>query len=724
MASKKLKTAQTKAKPKPAACVSAAAAAASRQTRAARRYDQTRAATMKNNRAASAAGRDIGELPPVADPARKAACGSSFKLFAETYFPATFSLPWSDDHLKVIKAIETSVVDGGLFAFAMPRGSGKTSLVETAALWALLYGYREFVAVIGADEAHAGTMLTSIKVECETNDTLLDDFPEVMWPIHKLERIHQRAKGQLFQGRPTHIQWTSHEVQFPTIPGSRASSGIIRVAGITGRIRGMAAKRACDGRKARPSLALVDDPQTDEVARSPAQVHAREAVLKGAILGLAGPGASISGLCTVTVVASDDLADRLLDRQRHPAWHGQRTKLVYAWPTATALWDEYAELRRNGQRSGAGVQPGNDFYAANQTAMDAGSAVAWPARKQTDELTAIQHAYNLRIDRGEAAFAAEFQNEPLVEQKHAEQLTPVEIEGQKVNVPRWVVPRGLDTLTAFVDVQERALYWGVVAWGHQLRGHVVAYGTYPEQSQSYFTLREVKRTLSDAAGGAAIEPAIHAGLEAVAALVLDRELSRESDDAVLRVQQLFIDANWAQTAGVVRDFARRSTWGPRVLPTHGRFVGASSSNISDKAPDRGERVGPNWRTSTIQRQRHVLFDTNAWKSFMSERLRLPAADPQAFTLHAGDHAMFSEHLASEVPIRVEARGRVVDEWRLTPGRDNHFLDVVVGCAVAASFSGISAVGAQARPGNAPRKIITREELAAKRQQLMRQMGRM
>jgi hypothetical protein len=679
---------------------------------------------MKNNRAASAAGRDIGELPPVADPARKAACGSSFKLFADTYFPATFSLPWSDDHLKVIAAIETSVVDGGLFAFAMPRGSGKTSLVETAALWALLYGYREFVAVIGADEAHASTMLQSIKVEAETNDLLLDDFPEVMYPIHKLERIHQRSKGQLYRGSPTHIQWTSHEVQFPTIEGSRAAGGIIRVAGITGRIRGMAAKRACDGRKARPSLVLVDDPQTDEVARSPAQVQAREAVLKGAILGLAGPGASISGLCTVTVVASDDLADRLLDRQRHPAWHGQRTKLVYSWPTATAQWDEYAELRRNGQRSGAGVQTANGFYAANQPAMDEGAVVAWPARKQTDELTAIQHAYNLRIDRGEAAFAAEFQNEPVVEQKHAEQLTALEISRQSVNVPRWIVPRGLDTLTAFVDVQERALYWGVVAWGHQLRGHVVAYGTYPEQGQNYFTLREVKRTLSDAAGGAAIEPAIHAGLEAVAALVLDRELSRESDDAVLRVQQLFIDANWAQTAGVVRDFARRSTWGPRVLPTHGRFVGASSSNISDKRPDRGERVGANWRTSTIQRQRHVLFDTNAWKSFLAERLRLPPADPQAFTLHEGDHAMFSEHLASEHPIRVEARGRVVDEWRLTPGRDNHFLDVCVGAAVAASFSGISAVGAQARPGGGPRKVITRQEMAAKRQQLMRQMGRM
>jgi hypothetical protein len=134
----------------------------------------------------------------------------------------------------------------------MPRGSGKTSLVETAALWSLLYGYRDFVAIIGADEEHARTMLDSIKVECETNDRLLEDFPEAVFPIVALEKIHQRAKGQLYKGKPTNIEWTANEVQFPTIPGSKATGGIIRVAGITGRIRGMSAKRAADGRKARP----------------------------------------------------------------------------------------------------------------------------------------------------------------------------------------------------------------------------------------------------------------------------------------------------------------------------------------------------------------------------------------------------------------------------------------------------------------------------------------
>ena len=72
----------------------------------------------------SESGRDIGALPKVVNPKRKAACSTSFRAFCETYFPATFGLAWSADHLKVIAAIEAAVTKGGLFAFAMPRGSG------------------------------------------------------------------------------------------------------------------------------------------------------------------------------------------------------------------------------------------------------------------------------------------------------------------------------------------------------------------------------------------------------------------------------------------------------------------------------------------------------------------------------------------------------------------------------------------------------------------------
>lgn len=266
-------------------------------------YEAHKDAVNARSKALSESSRDIAAEGWIHEPKsvqRKNACRASFRGFCEAYFPQTFHLAWSPDHLKVIGKIEMAVIDGGLFAMAMPRGSGKTTLCETACLWALLYGHREFVALIGSDEEHAADMLDSIKSELENNDLLEEDFSEICGPIRALEGIHQRAAGQLYRGARTHVGWTNKEIVLPTIEGSVASSAIIKVAGITGRIRGMKHKRA-DGKTVRPSLVLLDDPQTDESARSPSQCATREQILAGAILGLAGPGRKIAGLMTLSI---------------------------------------------------------------------------------------------------------------------------------------------------------------------------------------------------------------------------------------------------------------------------------------------------------------------------------------------------------------------------------------------------------------------------------------
>ncbi|MFW5846240.1 MAG: hypothetical protein ACOCXJ_08435, partial [Planctomycetota bacterium] len=111
-------------------------------------YLQRKADIANRARMLSEAGRDIGELPPVADPKRKTTAERNFRAFCEAYFDTVFTLAWSDDHLRVIGTIEQAVLEGGLFALAMPRGSGKTSIAECACLWAILYGHRDFVCLI------------------------------------------------------------------------------------------------------------------------------------------------------------------------------------------------------------------------------------------------------------------------------------------------------------------------------------------------------------------------------------------------------------------------------------------------------------------------------------------------------------------------------------------------------------------------------------------------
>ncbi|MCX7669611.1 MAG: hypothetical protein N2439_06020, partial [Anaerolineae bacterium] len=192
-------------------------------------YEKLKGRARARNIALSLAGRDIGELPPVVNAERKEKAAADFRFFCETYFPLTFHLPWSKDHLKVIARIEQAVLRGGLFALAMPRGSGKSTICECACIWAVLYGHREFVCLIGSDEGHAMDMLDSIKMELDGNDLLLEDFPEVVYPVQCLDGIANRCNGQLYKGERTHIGWTAREIVLPTMPGSTASGAIIKV---------------------------------------------------------------------------------------------------------------------------------------------------------------------------------------------------------------------------------------------------------------------------------------------------------------------------------------------------------------------------------------------------------------------------------------------------------------------------------------------------------------
>src|ERR1043165_7727930 len=78
-------------------------------------YEELKQRARQRNLELSLAGRDIGELAAVVNPERKARAAKDFRFFCEQYFPQTFHLPWSQDHLKVIAKIEQSVLQGGLF---------------------------------------------------------------------------------------------------------------------------------------------------------------------------------------------------------------------------------------------------------------------------------------------------------------------------------------------------------------------------------------------------------------------------------------------------------------------------------------------------------------------------------------------------------------------------------------------------------------------------------
>jgi hypothetical protein len=588
-----------------------------------------------------------------------------------------------------------------------------------ACIWAVLFGHRDFVCLIGSDEGHAMDMLESIKTELDGNDLLVEDFPEVVYPIQCLDGIANRCSGQLYQGERTHIGWTAKEIVLPTMPDSPASGAIIKVAGITGRIRGMKYKRA-DGKTVRPSLVVLDDPQTDESARSLSQCATRESILAGAVLGLAGPGRKIAGVMPCTVIRPGDMADNILNRDEHPEWNGERTKMLYAFPTNEKLWARYAEIRADGLRRGVGIAEATEFYRRHQADMDDGAVVAWAQRYNHDEASAVQHAMNLKL-QDEAAFFAEYQNEPLPQDTaEDDEFTADEVASKINRMQRAVVAIGCNHLTMFVDVQASLLFFLVAAWEDDFTGYVLDYGTFPDQKRPYFTLRDARHTLAAATKAGGLEGAIYAGLETLTADYLVREWPRD-DGAMLRVERCLIDANWGSSTDVVYQFCRQSAHAGVVMPSHGRFVGASSQPFSEYKRKPGDRIGHNWRIPNVHGKRavrHVVYDTNFWKSFVHARLAVPMGDRGCLSLFGdspAQHRLLAEHLTSEFRVKTEGRGRTVDEWKMRPERgDNHWFDCLVGCAVAASMQGATLLGAG---GTAPptRERVSFAELQRRRQ---------
>ena len=164
---------------------------------------------------------------------------------------------------------------------------------------------------------------------------------------------------------------------------------------------------------------------------------------------------------------------------------------------------------------------------------------------------------------------------------------------------------------------------------------------------------------------------------------------------MIRIERCLIDANWGSSTDVVYQFCRQSAHASVIMPSHGRFVGASSQPFSEYKRRPGDRVGLNWRMPNVHGKRavrHVVYDTNYWKSFVHARLAVAMGDRGCLSLF-GDgpdqHRLLAEHLSAEYRVKTEGRGRTVDEWKLRPERgDNHWFDCLVGCAVGASMQGV------------------------------------
>ena len=605
------------------------------------------------------------------------------------YMPDTFPDRWGRVHIECCERLQECLVHGGSFAFAMPRGGGKSAIGKGAAVYATLLGLRRYVVSIGATDSLALEYVEFAKSQLDgSNERIAQDYPEVVTFFRALDGKAIKARFQLREdGQKTGIEWCANRITYPTILDRDGkpypfSGARLECRGITAAMKGMS--RTVGGVIIRPDFVLPDDVQTEDDALSEAACAKIEAKIVGTVLALAGPRKRIACFMPTTVVRMGDVACRFLDREAHPEFQGVRIPMVVRWPDAQqTLWAEYERLRLDADTDRQGKAAATAFYRRNRAAMDAGAEVSWEARVRAGEISALETAENLLIEMGEEKFFAEMQQEPRSEGARVAELRPEDMKADASRRPG-AVPAWATLLVAATDVNpvKIGLTSAIYAFGPDQRAAVVWYGLHRFKCGANDTPTQVKARVMQE---------------------LEAHGRGHIADLLRRCSLWMIDGA-GSPQGTVTTFAAHSqrTVGVRALACFGRAsrvyratAGGKKIREYEQCHVVTESFGNQW----------AIFNADYWRETMQRAWRAAAGAPGSIDLPAGDHREFrDQHCREQLAGRAEVGGRVVYVWDTAPG-DHDYSDCSTMAFAGAAICGIGTGGAtvRARPNRVPRR---------------------
>lgn len=632
-----------------------------------------------------------------------ATCRSRAKLekvlerWLRFFLPASFPSPFSDDHRKVIKKIERCLNQGGLFADAMPRGHGKTTICKGAVLYGLCTGLSSYAISIGATADLAQGMVDFVRQQIMENDLLHEYYPHIT--------TYARATGgkaisALYQlradGKSSGLRWSKDTLVLPEVLNAKkqpyqSNGSILEARGITGAIRGRW-KDMKTGRVLRPDFVILDDPQTRESAESVSQCDQRERTITGDVLGLAGPRKRIAAVMPCTIIRKGDLADRFLDHKKHPEWQGETCALVHVWPKAQdTLWKQYGDIYREETSEGRGFSAATEFYKAHREDMDEGAEVSWEHRVRDGEISALQTAENLLLEMG-LQFWAECQNEPRSSVGSQYELTAdMVIRHYLRGCPRLHLPPFAQTFVGFVDVNRSGLHWCTAGFGQDMTAHCPAYGRWPQEGELW----------PKDASELARKQSIYRGLKALCDGIAEIKFMRSEQAAKLGL--LLIDRGYEPD--VVHKFCAGAAYPFRVLPSRGY---AAHKYWVKKATLVGRPLEGCHLVRSDSGQ-FLSFNADLWRETAQRSCLGEPGEPGGFTLYEPGKHIDRYHLAFAEQVVAEKLINKYDtemgprwEWVQVPGSCWDWGDAMTGCFVAAAGCGLSASGIQTPP---PRRAV-------------------
>lgn len=310
---------------------------------------------------------------------RRKKAETSAYVFALTYLSDRLKFEPSPAHIKTYDEI-TSIIHerGGKYAFAGPRGFGKTEVItETSALYGICYGLEKFIVIISGTEEQSVAILSNIKKELTENERIRADFPEIFEQ----------------NGMPKPPRWTRHD--------------IITRNGI--EVLALSCNQKIRGRKhesCRPTMIILDDVEnsdntfTSEARMNVRDWHTREVMKAG--------DETTNFFFVGNKLHQDCLLAEYLDLAKHPSWIKRSYPAITSDPARIDLWEDWSKIF-NCQKDfleQKGPEAARMFYEANKAAMDEGARTLWPQRWAY---------YDLRVTYEEdpMSFNCEMMNQPF-----------------------------------------------------------------------------------------------------------------------------------------------------------------------------------------------------------------------------------------------------------------------------------------------------------------------
>ncbi len=310
--------------------------------------------------------------------------------FAQTYLSTHLKHKPSRMHRELCAMLQdVSHQRGARLAIAAPRGHAKSTIVSLAyILWCICYRTERYIMLISNTLDQANDFLSQIKDVLQSNERLLEDFPEVCE-----QPASAPGSADPWAGVGAR-RWTRDEV---------VTRNDVRLTalGADPKFRGRRYKQH------RPTLIVLDDVESEVEVRSDDQRRHKQEWFNKTVLKA---GTSATNVIVVgTILHYDALLANLIDPRKSPNWTGRKYQAVRTWSKCVQLWEEWEKIYcfQTEHEGKNGPKVAQQFFESNRETMLKGTEVLW---RELEDYYALME---MRISEGRASFDSEKQNEPI-----------------------------------------------------------------------------------------------------------------------------------------------------------------------------------------------------------------------------------------------------------------------------------------------------------------------